>query len=192
MLATVDRATALELLEDEHRAVRALIGELTADEMTRPNTIRYGLYSGQECSFKDLLAHLITYEAYALEALDAWRQGEKHWISEAMRSPIRSREVHFDGIDCRRPMALQTVLDGWQNTQTRLMETMGGLSDEEWFRPSPYPDAEATDLGGMLEAILAAPPRPMYRHLPRSKRSNERARRSSPLGVDSRRSSPNR
>src|SRR5690606_29308848 len=95
MLASVDRQTALELLAVEHKAVRDLIDALDDEEMTRPDTIRHGLYAGQECSFKDLLAHLTTYEVYAREAIDCWLRGEKHWISDAMRDPARSREIHF-------------------------------------------------------------------------------------------------
>ena len=60
MLASVDPKTALGLLKVEHNAVLELIDTLTEAEMTRPDTIRYGLYPGQKCSFKDLLAHLIT------------------------------------------------------------------------------------------------------------------------------------
>lgn len=166
MLASVDRSTALRLLDEEHAAVRALIDELTDDEMTRPDTIRYGLYPDQECSFKDLLAHLITYEAYALEAIELWREGEKHWISDAMDNPSRSREVHYEGIDSRRPLSLQTVQGEWEHTQARLMQTLETMGDDEWRQRAPYDSDEPTDMGGMLEAILVAPPRPMYRHLP--------------------------
>ena len=166
MQASVDRARALELLDVEHAAVQALIDELNDEEMTRPNTIEYGLYSGQECAFKDLLAHLLTYEAYSIEAIDAWKRGEKHWISDAMRNPTESRKVHFEGIDCRRANALANTLAEWERTQSGLMQAIGALTDAEWRSPAPFATSEATDLGGMLEAILVAPPRPMYRHLP--------------------------
>jgi hypothetical protein len=166
MQATVKTAKAVELLSVEHNAVRDLINTLSEEEMTRPDTIRYGLYAGQKCSFKDLLAHLITYEAYALEAITAWQAGRKHWISEAMQSPAQSREVHFGGIAERAPCSLAEVLDEWETTQAKLKATIGAMSDAEWTAPAPYPTEEPTDLGGMLEAILVAPPRPLYRHLP--------------------------
>jgi hypothetical protein len=166
MLASVDRQTALQLLETEHAAVRALIEDLTPEEMTRPDTIEYGLYPDQECSFKDLLAHLITYEVYAVEAVAAWQQGQKHWIIDAMRSPSTSRDVHYNGIACRAHLSLEAVIHEWETAQAALMQTISGLSDTAWRSPAPYPAPEPTDLGGMLEAILVAPPRPMYRHLP--------------------------
>jgi hypothetical protein len=166
MQATVDKARALELLDVEHAAVQALIDELSDEEMTRPNTIEYGLYSDQECSFKDLLAHLLTYEAYSIEAIDSWKRGEKHWIIDAMRNPTESRKVHFGGIDSRRDNSLTETLDEWARTKSGLMQAIGALTDDEWYSLAPYETAEATDLGGMLEAILVAPPRPMYRHLP--------------------------
>ena len=166
MLASVDPKTAVELLNVEHSAVRELIDALGEDEMTRPDTIRYGLYPDQKCSFKDLLAHLITYEAYALEAVDSWRRGDKHWISDAMADPSRSREVHFGGIADRRDCTLAEVLAEWEQTQAQVEKTIAGLDETEWRAPAPYATSDSTDLGGMLEAILVAPPRPMYRHLP--------------------------
>ena len=69
MKATKTRDFALAELQKEHEEVRSVIDALTEEEMTRPDTIEYGLYSDQELSFKDLLAHLTTYEAYTLEAL---------------------------------------------------------------------------------------------------------------------------
>ncbi len=166
MIATVLPEKALELLEIEHKEIRELIAELNEEEMTRPDTIEYGLYFGQECSFKDLLAHLICYEAYALEALENWHRGEKHWISDAMANPPEARRVHFKGIEDRSSILLQGVLDEWEQTQQNLKDAIGELSEEQWREAAPYPVNEPTDLGGMLEAILVAPPRPLYRHLP--------------------------
>ena len=80
--------------------------------------------------------------------------------------PSRVREVHFGGIAERASCSLVEVLDEWQTTQAVLGQRLGELSEAEWRSPAPYPTDEATDLGGMLEAILVAPPRPLYRHLP--------------------------
>src|SRR4029078_758480 len=110
MLATLSRDTALEQLDIEHQAVRALIDTLTDEEMTRHDTIRYGLYSDQKLSFKDLLAHLITYEAYTLEAVDAWKRGEEYFAIEAMQHENTSRKIHYGGIEDRRGQTLaQTI-----------------------------------------------------------------------------------
>ena len=76
MLATINREIAIRELDIEHKAVRDLIDTLAEEEMTRPDTIEYGLYWDQQLSFKDLLAHLITYEAYSLEAIEAWKRGD--------------------------------------------------------------------------------------------------------------------
>jgi hypothetical protein len=166
MLATVGRDVALEKLNIEHIAVRSLIDELNDEEKLRPDTIEYGLYPDQELSFKDLLAHLICYEAYSLEAIDAWKRGEKHWIIDAMQSPSEGRRVHYAGIEDRRGKSWAEVLDEWERTQSGLMDAIGHLSDEEWKSPAPFPTSTPLDLGGMLEIILVAPPRPVYRHLP--------------------------
>lgn len=166
MLATVDPQEALRLMQIEHQSVRDLIDELTDAEMTRPNTIRYGLYADQKLSFKDLLAHLICYEAFALETIDSWQQGEKHWISDALNSDYESMRVHYKGIEDRAHLSLEAVIQRWEETQAALENFYSSVTIEDWRTAAPYSADEATDLGGMLEAILVTPPRPMYRHLP--------------------------
>lgn len=166
MLASVERSEALRLLKVEHESVGSLVNALTEEEMIRPDTIQYGMYADQEVSFKDLLAHLITYEAYALEAIEAWKQGNKHPVIDRMADYRESVRIHYDGIAVRADMSLQAVLDEWETTRTRLEETFAAMTDKQWREPAPYATHEPTDLGGMLEPILVAPPRPMYRHLP--------------------------
>src|SRR5690606_2801460 len=99
MQATTDRATALRLLEVEHNAVRELIDALTDEEKTRPDTIRYGLYSDQRLSFKDLLAHLVTYEVYTLECIDEWKQGRKHPILDVLSTYEGGVRVQYGSND---------------------------------------------------------------------------------------------
>lgn len=166
MLATTDSETALRLLAVEHTAVRELINLLSDEEMTRPDTIRYGLYPDQKLSFQDLLAHLITYEAYTVEAVEAWTRGEKHPIIDTLASSEGSRRVHYSGIEDRRGKPLADSLAEWEETESSLMRTLNRLSDDDWRVRAPYPTDEPTDLGGMIEAILVQPPRPLYRHLP--------------------------
>ena len=164
MRASVNPTTAADLLDVEHAAVRALIDELTDAEMTHPDTIRYGLYPDQECSFKDLLAHLVCYEVFALEALAEWRRGKEHWILDALET--RGREIHFAGIEDRRHSTLAEQLAEWERVQNAVTQAIRNISEQEWCGLAPYEDGESTDLGGMLERIIVAPPRPMYRHLP--------------------------
>lgn len=166
MLATIDRETAIRELDVEHNAVRALIETLTPEEMTRPDTIEYGLYWDQELSFKDLLAHLITYEAYSIEAVAAWERGEAHPVVAAMLTAEGGRRIHYAGIEDRRSCTLDEMLAEWERTQSRLMEIIRGLSNAQWHEKASYPTKTPTDLGGILEVILVAPPRPPYRHLP--------------------------
>lgn len=166
MLATINRTNAIAGLNTEHAEVRALIEALSDEEKTRPDTIEYGLYPDQELSFKDLLAHLITYEAFTLEALDAWKRGEAHPAIAASLSYEGSREMHYGGIAARRSHTLTQVLDEWERTQSGLMDALNRLTDEDWYSPAPFPTEQPMNLGGMVEIILVAPPRPPYRHLP--------------------------
>ena len=166
MLATINRAKALQQLDIEHDAVRNLIGTLTEEEMARSDTIKYGLYWDQHLSFKDLIAHLLTYEDLSIKALDAWQRGEKHPAIDDMQSENSSRRIHYSGIEERRGMPLSEVLEEWDNTQANLMKKLQGLSDGDWHRKAPFSTPVPLDLGGVLEIILVAPPRPPYRHLP--------------------------
>ncbi len=170
MLASVNRDEALRLLRVEHDAVYSLIDDLTEAEMTRRDTIRYGLYNDQECSFKDLLAHLICYEALTLEALAAWRAGEKHWVIDAVADTRASRDLHYGGIADRARLSLDEQIDEYRRKSAELEAALAELQDGQWreraFYPTHGPTHGGADLGGLIESIMVSPPRPMYRHLP--------------------------
>lgn len=164
MLATVDRTEALRLLKIEHDAVLALIDTLTDEEMTRPDTIRYGLYADQRLAFKDLLAHLICYEVYALEAIKDWKIKVKHWVIDGIVN--EGRKIHYGGIADRAHLTLEEQLTEVRQVYAELEAVFATLTDAEWREEAFYPSSEPTNLGGMIERIVVAPPRPMYRHLP--------------------------
>ena len=166
MRATVERDEALRLLRSEHQAVAALMRELSAEEMTRRDTVQYGMYYDQDCAFKDLLAHLICYEVYTVEAIWEWRGGRKHWAIDAVKDPRRGREIHYGGIADRRHLSLEAQLDEYRAVSEELERAIGDMSDADWRSAPTFPMAEASDLGGMIEGILVLPPRPRYRHLP--------------------------
>lgn len=166
MLASVNREEALRLLRIEHAAVYSLIDHLTEAEMTRRDTIRYGLYPDQQCSFKDLLAHLICYEALTLEAVAAWRAGEKHWVIDAVDDARASRDLHYGGIADRARLSLAEQIDEYRQTSAKLESALADMPDEQWRAAACYPTRRGADLGGMIESIMVSPPRPMYRHLP--------------------------
>ena len=166
MRATVEREEALRLLQIEHQAVAALIDELTDEEMTVRDTIQYGMYYDQECSFKDLLAHLVCYEVYTVEAIQEWRNGRAHWAIEAVNDARRGREIHYGGIADRAHLSLAEQLDEYRAVSEELEREIGAMSEADWRSMPSFPVAEATDLGGMIEGIMVLPPRPMYRHLP--------------------------
>ena len=166
MRATVEREEALRLLRIEHEAVETLIGQLTDEEMTRRDTIQHGMYYDQECSFKDLLAHLICYEQYTVEAIRDWQNGRQHWAIAAVKDPRRGREIHYGGINERAHMSLNEQLEEYRRVSAQLETAIAGMSDGDWHAPAPFADGAGTDLGGMIEGIMVLPPRPMYRHLP--------------------------
>lgn len=166
MRATVERDEALRILRIERQAVEALVAALSDEEMTRRDTIRHGLYYDQECSFKDLLAHLVCYEQFALEAIASWQSGQKHWAISALQDPRQNREIHYGGIAERAHASLDEQLAEYRRVGAELEAAIAALSADEWRAEAPFPAAQPTDLGGMIEGIMVLPPRPLYRHLP--------------------------
>lgn len=166
MRATVTQQEALRTLRIEHRAVADLIAALSDEEMTRGDTIRHGLYADQRCSFKDLLAHLICYEAFTLAAIDDWQDGRQHWMIDAVRDARQSRDIHYGGIAERAGTSLGEQLDEYDNVSAGLEDRLAALSESDWRSEPAFAMSRAYDLGGMIESIMVTPPRPMYRHLP--------------------------
>ncbi len=169
MLATVSLENARALLNTEHQDVKSLLDALTPEEMTRPDTIRHGLFWGQHWSFKDLLAHLTTYEALAVEAYHAWLRGERHACLNQVQTAQGSEDIHNGGVADRRHLSLQAMIDQWHENQRALTAVLEQLTEEEWQSPAPFAttDDHPYDLGGVFEAIIApVTRRPIYRHLP--------------------------
>jgi len=164
MLATVDRTEALRLLKIEHEAVLELINTLTDDEMTRPDTIRYGLYPDQRLAFKDLLAHLICYEVYTIEAINDWKIKAQHWVIDGIVED--GRKIHYGGIADRAHLTIAEQIEEVKQVYTTLEGVLATLTDDEWRDKAFFPTQKPMDLGGMIERIVVAPPRPLYRHLP--------------------------
>ena len=166
MRATVSRSEALRLLKIEHQAVADLIAALTDEEMTRGDTIKHGLYADQRCSFKDLLAHLVCYEAFTLAAIDDWREARQHWVIEAVRDPAQSRDMHYGGISERADTSLAEQLAEYRTVSAALEAAIADLTDIDWRSAPSFQLPREYDLGGMIESVMVTPPRPMYRHLP--------------------------
>jgi hypothetical protein len=169
MLASVSLENARTLLDQEHQDVEALLGQLTAEEMNRPDTIKHGLFWGQQWSFKDLLAHLTTYETLAVEAYQAWTQGERHWSLDKVETSEGSEEIHNDGVASRRDLTLDEMIQQWTNQKDILMNTLAALDETQWRSTALFATTaqEPYDLGGVFEAIIApVTRRPIYRHLP--------------------------
>ena len=166
MRATVTPQEALRLLRIEHAAVADLIAALSDEEMTRGDTIRHGLYADQRCSFKDLLAHLVCYEAFTVSAIDDWQNGKRHWIIDAVNDPRQSRDIHYGGISERAHTTLAEQLDECSAVSAALESAIGSLPTNDWRSEPTFALRGDYDLGGMIESVMVTPPRPMYRHLP--------------------------
>ena len=87
-------------------------------------------------------------------------------MSDAMLDSYESMKVHYAGIEDRAKLSLQDVVQEWEETGAELEDFYANVSEKDWRAKAAYPTDEPTDLGGMLEIIVVAPPRPLYRHLP--------------------------
>ncbi len=162
MKATTNAQTALDLLRQEHRATQALIDQLTDAQMTAPDTIRYGLYPDDCWSFRDLLAHMTAYERHALDAVEAFENGEHHPILN--RVLTQGYAVHTASVADRAEMSLSETITEYQDNAAALESLIADASPDQWQAVAPF--AADTDYGGVIEQLLVLPPRPLYRHLP--------------------------
>lgn len=172
MRATVSPREALRILRDEeHAAVKSLIDTLTDAEMTYPDSIDHGLYYDQAYSFKDLLAHMNAYEVHAIDVYEAF-EANYDLLPIVADVAYRPREVHYASTADRDHLSLSEMIDLYISTASKLERIYANMPGELWNIPIPFPPPEpnltqiAVEFGRVLEGIIVAPPRPLYRHLP--------------------------
>lgn len=160
------KTDALQSLQAERTAVEALISQLTADEMARPNTIRHALYPGQEMSFKDLLAHLTMWDVIGMELLADWQQGNRHWTADPTQMTYEAgRDLNLQGVEKSRALSLEAVMQAWRETHLAKEVAFAALTDADWEQPAPFPTNPPTTLGNFLRDELTAPRQAPFRHV---------------------------
>ena len=164
-MALPTRDRAVDVLEEGRAAVGGLYDSLADDQAARPATI-----GGGDWSAKDLVAHLETWEAIALQTLEEWRDGVLPSIEETFAKGS-------DGVDAlnaerhEAKLALTTSEVRAQAAQThrQLLEEIRHMDDEEWASKAFYQTERRRRLGEVLSAILGAPKRPFghaFAHIP--------------------------
>jgi DinB superfamily len=148
------RRSALRILEDGHRQVRDLIAQLPPRARTTP-----GL-GGGDWSPKDLIGHLETWEAFALDALHAWDEGHGPAFERELWSRgtnAINREAH----ERKHRWSFPETVRRADATHAELIGRIEAMSDARWRRPGTARGRKP--VGERLGGILGGP-RGQFRH----------------------------
>ena len=144
------RDEAIRLLEDQHADVANLFGELGPEAFASRGTI-----GGGEWSAKDLAAHLGSWEAFALEVLEAFGRGERPAIEDEFavagatdRLNAREEQRFLDAPP-------DEVMARFEDLHERIVDRAAAMSDQEWSAPYPF-DPDDETIGDRVGSLLGS------------------------------------
>lgn len=152
---SVDRLTAIAILDDGHRSIHGLADGLPPADLERPATI-----GGGDWSIRDLVGHLTAWEEHALEALAAWRTGRPAPIQQALRRRGLNA-VNAESAAADRERGTAAVMRRSETVHGRLVEVLSELSDADWIAPPTRRSRRG--LGSVVGSIVGGPGGP-FRH----------------------------
>lgn len=158
------RAEAMRVLQEGQERLANALNELSEDQLIIPRTI-----GGGEWSAKDLIAHVRAWEAFALEALEQWREGERPSVEDTFTRSERIDELNAMVFEENRLRPPGEVKSEAERTHRTLLQEIEGMSDEQWLAKAPYPTDRRRRLGELLGSIMGAPQRPFghaFAHVP--------------------------
>ena len=170
-MADPTRQEALATLRDGQARIDGLLSGLSEEQLTKPATMGDGDWSA-----KDLIGHLASWEELALQALEEFRAREMPWVEspEGVFSGTGSTQV--DAFNARavaekQGQTLETVRRQAEDVHRELLESIEGMSDNEWGSKAfyPTPNRQRRKLCTLLGSILAAPQQPFghaFAHVP--------------------------
>jgi hypothetical protein len=165
-VAQPTREQAVRTLREGQERLDALLSGLTEDQIARPGAI-----GGGDWSARDLIGHLETWEALALEALGQWRGGARPRIEDIFAAPTGVDDLNAAMVERNRTLPPDDVVRGAGETHVRLIEEIETMSDGEWSAKAFYPTPanRRGRLVTLLGSILGAPQQPFghaFAHLP--------------------------
>jgi DinB superfamily len=152
--ATPTRRRAIAILRGGHEAVLELYERLPARTRTRS-----GL-GGGTWSPKDLIGHLETWEAFALQALDAWAQGHGPAFERELWT-VGTGRLNGAEVERKRSRSAPQVLRRAEATHVELLGRLEEIGDAAWRRPGSPRGRKP--MGERLGGILGGPAGP-FRH----------------------------
>ena len=144
------RDDAVRLLEEQHAELAALFAELDEDAFVRRGTI-----GGGDWSAKDLAAHMGTWEAFAIDAMDALGRGERPAFEDRFTDPGDGDRVNDEGVRRFLDTPASDVLGRFDDLHRRVVSAIGATSDEGWTADYPY-DPDDRTLGDRVGSLLGS------------------------------------
>jgi len=164
-MALPTRDEAIQTLDEGREQVDVLFGRLSDDQASRPSTI-----GGGDWSAKDLVAHLETWEAIALQTIGEWRDGVVPSIEETFAKGADGVDaLNAERYDAKLALTPSEVATQAGETHRALLDEIRHMDDEEWASKAFYETERRTRLGQLLAGVLGAPKRPFghaFAHLP--------------------------
>lgn len=146
-MTTPSRDQAIAILDAGFVSIRDVADALSDDDFARSGTI-----GGGDWSAKDLIGHLQTWEEFALEAMAAWREGDKAPITDRLdvegvdavnRQAVRAKAA-YDVDEARRSAT---------DTHRRVVSELQAIGDGEWSSSTPEGSSWGGRLGDILEGL---------------------------------------
>ncbi len=153
MAAEVGRDEAIALLDQGYRETRALLGGLSAGDITRRATIGAGEWSAQ-----DLLGHIAFWEELAIQTITEWRVGSRPDVEGILAAGARGTdEANARNQELTNEQPLQEVHRRADASHHGIVEAIRNMSDDEWRAEPPYTPAVESTLGKLLGSVLGGP-----------------------------------
>jgi hypothetical protein len=147
----VNKMALLRRLDREYTRFCTAITSLTAADMERPGVVG-------EWSLKDVIAHFIAHEQFALHELSHALRGEIFATVEGDLAAINARAVAE-----RRHQSPAEVLQDWNASHQAVIAAVEGLSEADFEPDSPL----VAQLGDTIDGALGNNSYDHYReHLP--------------------------
>jgi hypothetical protein len=144
------RDEAIRLLEDQHAEVERLLAELDPPAFERRATI-----GGGEWSAKDLAAHLGSWEAFALEVIEAFERGDRPTIEDEFANPGATDRLNAREEQRFLDARADEVMTRFEDLHRRVVDRARSMSDEEWSASYPFDPDDAT-IGDRVGSLLGS------------------------------------
>ena len=139
------REAAIRLAREDRERTIGLVASID------PSAFETTGLGGGTWSPKDLVGHLETWEESALDALDAWDQGEQAPIGAQLQA-LGTDEFNRRAVERKASMSADETRASAAATHARMLERFAALSDDRWTS-APIEGDDAT-VGARLGSTL--------------------------------------